>query len=268
MDDHFSQVAAGFSGKARVYDDFGRDHPNLTRMRGIVYAHVLRFLRPGERMLELNAGTGADAAYFAGRGFAVHATDLAPGMTAAMAEKARQPALGGRLTTQQVSFTEMGEIEGGPYQYIYSNFGGLNCVESLAEVCAGVRGLLAPGGRLTWVIMPPVAPWELALIFKGQPKMALRRLGRGGVRAHVEGAHFQVHYFTPGQVLRWLGPDFHKLALEGLAIFTPPADRKDFATRHPRLYAALARLDERIATLPPFNGMGDFFILTAEYRPR
>jgi ubiquinone/menaquinone biosynthesis C-methylase UbiE len=268
MDEHFSQVAAGFSGKARVYDDFGRDHPNLTRMRGIVYAHVMRFLRRGDEMLELNAGTGTDAAYFAGQGFRVHATDLAPGMIAALKEKAGQPALGGRLTVQQVSFLDLEEVKGGPFQYVTSNFGGLNCVPDLAGVCAGVQWVLAPGGRVTWVIMPPVAPWELALLFKGQAKMAFRRLRRGGVRAHVEGAHFQVYYFTPRQVLDWLGSDFRLLALEGLSIFTPPADRKDFAIQHPRLYAALARLDGAISALPPFNGMGDFFILTAEYRPR
>jgi SAM-dependent methyltransferase len=268
MDDHFSQVALGFSGKARIYDVFGQDHPNLTRMRQIVYAHVRRFLQPGDRMLELNAGTGTDAAYFAGLGHPVHATDLAPGMVAAIAEKAADARLGGRLTCQQVSFTQLEEVAAGPYQYVYSNFGGLNCVPDLAGVARGLPRLLVPGGRITWVIMPPVAPWELALVFKGQPGLAFRRLHKGGVVAHVAKAHFQVYYFTPRQVLGWLGPDFRPLALEGLAIFTPPADRKDFALRHPRLYAALARLDGALAAVPPFNGMGDFVILTAEYRPR
>jgi SAM-dependent methyltransferase len=268
MDDLFEQVAVGFSHKALEYDVFGQDHPNLSRMRGKVYGNVLRFLRPGDRLLELNAGTGTDAAFFAARGFRVHATDLAPGMVAAIAEKAAQPSLGGRLTYQNCSFTRLGEITSGPYQYIFSNFGGLNCIAGLAEVTHGLPKVLAPGGRLTWVIMPPVSPWELALLFKGHPRLALRRLRPGGVRAHVSGAYFPVHYYTPRQVLDALGGDFRLLRLEGLAIFSPPADRKDFAYRHPRLYSAMSWLDDRAALAPPFRGMGDFFILTAEYRPR
>jgi SAM-dependent methyltransferase len=268
VDEHFEQVAVGFSHKAQIYDAFGRDHPNLARMRGKVYAHALRFLRPGERMLELNAGTGGDAAFFAGQGFSVHATDLAPGMIAAIAEKAAENGLGGRLTYQQVSFTRLEEVQGGPYDYIYSNFGGLNCIADLGEVTRRLPRLLGPGGRLTWVLMPPVYPWELALVFKGQPGLATRRLRRGGARAHVEGAFFQVNYFTPRTVMKSLGEGFRLLRLEGLSIFAPPADRKDFAFRHPRLYATLTRLDERICLTPPFNGMGDFFILTAEYLPR
>ncbi|HEY3344381.1 MAG TPA: class I SAM-dependent methyltransferase [Anaerolineaceae bacterium] len=268
MDDHFEQVALGFSHKALVYDAFGQDHPNLARMRGRVYRHTLRYLRPGDRILELNAGTGGDAAFYAGQGFAVHATDLAPGMMAAIAEKAARPALEGRLTYQQISFTCLEQVSGGPYSYILSNFGGLNCIADLREVTRALPDILSPGGRLTWVIMPPVAPWELALLFKGQPRLAFRRLRSGGVRANVEGAAFQVHYFTPRQVLSSLGPDFRLIGLEGLAIFTPPADRKDFAFHHPHLYAALARLDERIAHLPPFHSLGDFFILTAEFLPR
>ncbi len=93
MDDHFQQVSAGFSLKAQIYDAFGEGHPNLERMRRKVYAHVLGFLRPGDHILELNAGTGADAAFFARQGYSVHATDLSPGMVAAIAAKAARPDL-------------------------------------------------------------------------------------------------------------------------------------------------------------------------------
>ena len=268
MDDHFQQVSAGFSLKAQVYDAFGEGHPNLERMRAKVYAHALSLLRPGDRILELNAGTGADAAFFARQGYRVHATDLSSGMVAAIAAKAARPELDGRLTYQQISFTDLAAVAPGPYQYIYSNFGGLNCIPDLGMVAKQINSVLAPGGRVTWVIMPPIAPWELALAFKGQFRMAARRLRPGGVRAHVEGAFFQVHYFTPGQVMRALGGDFTRLALEGLSIFTPPADRKEFALRRPRLYRFLTGLDERMCRLPPFRGWGDFFILSAEYRPQ
>jgi hypothetical protein len=73
LTDHSERVALAFSRKADEYDAFGSDHVNLARMRRKVYDHVLRFLQPADRLLELNAGTGIDAAFFAGRGQIVHA---------------------------------------------------------------------------------------------------------------------------------------------------------------------------------------------------
>ena len=148
MDDHLQQVAQAFSQKAGPYDSFGESHLNLARMRRKVYAHVQRWLRPGDRILELNAGTGIDAAYFAGQGYAVHATDIAPGMLAAAAEKAASPGLRGRLTVQACSFTELSQVDGAPYDYLFSNFGGLNCAADLGIVARQVPRVLRPGGRL------------------------------------------------------------------------------------------------------------------------
>ncbi len=265
--DHFERVAEAFSYKATVYDEFGKDHLNLTRMRQKVYAHVLRFLRPGDRLLEINAGTGTDAAYFAGMGFSVHATDISPGMLASIEAKIEQRSLQGKLSAQHGSFTRLEKIEGGPYDYLFSNFGGLNCIDDLSLVARQLPAVLKPGGRLTWVIMPPVCPWELAQAFKGDFHTAFRRLRPGGVQANVAGIGFHVYYFTPGQVLGALGIAFRLLKLEGLSVFTPPADHKDFAVHSPRLYSLLASMDDLSASLPGVRGCGDFFIFTAEYRP-
>lgn len=265
--DHFARVAEAFSRKAKIYDAFGEDHVNLMRMRRRVYVHVHRFLRPGDRILELNAGTGTDAAYFASRGYSVHATDIAPGMLAALAAKIDAYGLQEKLTWESRSFTDLHDVSGRPYPYIFSNFGGLNCIRDLTEVTRHLPSVLATGGRLTWVIMPPFCPWELATVVKGSWRTATRRLHRNGILAHVEGVRFMTYYFTPKQVLKALGPDFRLERLEGLSVFTPPADRNDFARRFRRLYGFLVWLDDRLSIRPPFNGWGDFFILTARHEP-
>jgi ubiquinone/menaquinone biosynthesis C-methylase UbiE len=264
--DHFERVAQAFSYKALPYDEFGKDHPNLERMRQKVYAHVLRFIKPGERILEINAGTGTDAAFFAGQGYFVHATDISPGMLASIEAKIKQHRLQGRLSAQRCSFTDVSAVEGRPFDYLFSNFGGLNCIDDLSLVTRQLPALLKPGGRLTWVVMPPVCPWDLAQTLKGDFNTAFRRLRPGGVQANVEGIQFHVNYFTPGQVLRALGGHFRMLKLEGLSVFTPPADHKDFALHSPALFSLLVRIDDHLAGLPLLQGCGDFFILTAEYR--
>ena len=261
-----SQVAAAFSRKAEVYDAFGQDHVNLSRMRGKVYDQLGRWTPAGSHVLELNAGTGLDAVALIERGYRVHATDIAPGMIAEMSRKRELLALNGRFTTQLCSFTDLDQVAGGSFDAIFSNFGGLNCVADLTAVTRHLPKLLKPGGVLTWVIMPPICPWELALLPKDW-RVATRRLRRGGVQATVEGVQFQTYYFTVGQVKKALGAAFEMLELSGLSIVTPTADNDRFAKKHPRLFRWLVRLDDRLSRLPLFNRVGDFFVLTARYEP-
>ena len=123
--------------------------------------------------------------------------------------------------------------------------------------------MLAPGGTAVLVVMPPICLWELALVFTGDFRLATRRLSRGGTRAHLEGREFTVHYFTRGQLRRALGCAYELLSVEGLSVFTPTAESKQLAKRHPGLYASLAWLDDRLAPRAPFRGWGDFFVAVA-----
>ncbi len=265
LDEHLAQVAAAFSRKAAVYDAFGEGHENLARMRNKVYDHISAAVPPGSHLLELNAGTGLDAVAMVRRGYRVHATDIAPGMVETIKAKIEREGLDGRLTTQLCSFTELDQVVGGPFDAIYSNFGGLNCIADLTAVTRHFPDLLRPGGRVIVVVMPPICPWELALTLKDF-RVGTRRLHRQGTVAQVEGVTFRTWYFTPQQVRQAFGPRFQQVRLEGLSVLTPTADNKSFARRHPRLFRSLVALDDRISQWRPFNGWGDFFILTMEYK--
>lgn len=260
-------VKRGFTGQAAVYDAYGAGHPAIRWARGQVRARVTERLAPGARLLELNAGTGEDAAYFAERGYWVHATDVADGMLAEIARKAAGPALGGRLTVQACSFLDLRAVTGGPYDLVFSNFGGLNCAPDLRPVAAGLPAVLRPGGQVVWVVMPPVCPWELAQLARGRWRVALRRV-RGRTLARVAGAAVPTYYFTPAAVRAALGPDFCSIQYRSLALFSPPAFMDGFPHRFPRLFHWLTRLDERVGGWPLLNTWGDFVTLTAEYRPR
>ena len=267
MNDHFERVAEAFSYKAEIYDTFGEGHVNLNRMRQKVYRHVLSYLHSGDRILELNAGTGTDAIYFAGQGYAVHAIDISTGMVARLGEKIKLKNLYDKVDVQRCSFTELDKVNSGPFELVFSDFGGLNCIPNLKPVTQHLNQVLIPGGYISWVIMPPFCPWEMALIFKGEIRHATRRLHRKGVMANVEGVKFMTYYFTPRQVLSDLGANFQLIRLEGLSVLTPPADRKNFALRYPRIYRWMAAIDDWISQKAPFNSWGDFFILTAQYHP-
>lgn len=259
-------INRGFSRKALVYDSYGADHPAIRWTRGQVRARVLSLVAPGARLLELNAGTGEDAAHFAERGLYVHATDLADGMVAEIRRKIETRRLETNLTVQQCSFTELEQVAGGPYDLVFSNFGGLNCIPSVRPVAGKLPLVLRPGGHIVWVMMPPVCPWELAQALRGRFAVGFRRLRRR-TRAHVDGVRFMTYYFTPREVEQALGPDFRRVSLQSLSLFSPPAFMDGFPRRFPRLFERLTALDERLTHLPLLNGWGDFFILSARYSP-
>jgi hypothetical protein len=260
----FGSVAEAFSRKAAIYDAFGENHVNMARMRRKFYDHVQSVMPPGGYLLELNAGTGQDAVALVERGFRVHTTDIAPGMLAQIEEKISRYSLEDRLTYQHCSFTQLHQLTEGPFDGIYSNSGGLNCIADLTAVTHGLPALLRPGARVTWVIMPKICPWELVVSVKDF-RVGTRRLRRHGIIAHVEGVYFKTCYFTARQVRQAFGPRFRQVKLEGLSVFTPTADNKTFAVNHDRLYSRLVQLDDLLATRRPFNGWGDFFILTMEF---
>ena len=258
---HTESVSEAFTRKSFVYDEFGENHANLTRMRERVYGAVTRYLNPNSHLLEINAGTGLDASNIVRLGHTVHATDLSDGMVNAIHAKVEEQGLGDSLTAEQLSFTELDRVSKGPFDGVYSNFGGLNCIEDLRTVTTHLPKILRPGGLAIWVIMPPVCPWEMALVMKDW-RVATRRFRQNGVMANVEDVSFRTWYFTPKQVMRAFGPQFEFVALEGLSVVTPTADNKSFAVNHPNLFKKLVTLDEAISATWPFNRMGDFFILT------
>src|SRR5512145_2108841 len=124
-------IAEAFSRTAETYDSFAEDHPHLTRMRNKVYAHVMRYVPSGERILELNAGTGTDAVQLAQRGYTVHATDIAPGMLNRLREKVDRLGLHARVTMEERSFLSLDDAQGAPFDAVFSDLGGLNCVPDL-----------------------------------------------------------------------------------------------------------------------------------------
>jgi SAM-dependent methyltransferase len=237
-------------------------------MRERIRALVERELAPGAFILEINAGSGLDAAYFASKGYRVHATDVAPGMLAAIATKAEALDAGGRLSFEALPFTELERVAGGPYDLVFSNLGGLNCTRDLSAMTRGLPNVLRPGGAIVFVLMPPFCPWELAQALRGHLRTATRRLKRDGTLAHVEGELVPTWYHAPGKLKHALGPDFETVVLRSFCLFCPPSFFQGFARRHPRLVRVLMRLDDVIGRVWPFNRAGDFYALVARYRPR
>jgi ubiquinone/menaquinone biosynthesis C-methylase UbiE len=259
-----SKAARAFTGQSGVFDQLYNADPVIQYKRQRVREHILKYAKPGGRMLELNCGTGEDALFFAERGFSVHATDISSGMLEAFERKAGSSPHKDRISMEQCSFTRLELLKAQqPLDYIYSNFGGLNCTGDLEKVLTSLDALATPGAVVTLVVISKFCLWETLLLFKGKFKTAFRRFfAQKGRTAHVEGNFFKCWYYTPSFVERSVRAKFELLALEGLCTIVPPSYMEQFPHRHPGMFRWLQRMEERWKGRWPWNRIGDYFIIT------
>ena len=261
------EVNRAFSAQAPKFDEYERSNPILEWMRGQVHRHLEEYIRPGDSILDINAGTGIDAIHFARKGHPVVAVDIAGGMIAELRRKAEASGVSHLIDARQASYTSLQSLHPMKVRHVLSNFGGLNCIADLQPVADQLKPLLYPNGTVTLVIMPRICPWEILYAVKGKFPVAFRRLRRNGILAHVEGSHFLTYYHPPAAVIGSFGTEFRVLRLRGLASLSPPPYMDAFPLRFPRAYRFLTGLDEKLAPYPPFNRWADHYILTLQYLP-
>ncbi|MCB9169827.1 MAG: class I SAM-dependent methyltransferase [Flavobacteriales bacterium] len=248
-----------FSRQAPVFDALDEENALITWVRERVRQRVLALYAPGERLLEINAGTGIDAFFFAEKGLHVTATDQAPGMLEAMRHKrALRPDLD--ISIADVPFAQLGMFAGHDFDHVFSDFGGLNCIPDLSGVMHDIDALLRPGGTCSLVIMPRNSLWEWIELFRGNFQLALRRRHKGGATANIEGVPFTCHYHDPQAVQRHL-PGYVRLELMALSALVPPPHLLPFARRHPGLVRTLERWEERSCRWPLLRRWGDHYLL-------
>lgn len=256
-------VSTAFSKQSSTFDEADAGNEILQWMRSRVYENVFKFWRKREHILELNAGTGIDAIYFAQKDLYVHATDNAPGMLRILEKKVRENNLQDKITTQNCSFLELENLGERKFDHIFSNFGGLNCTPKLEQVISSFAPFLKPCGTVTLVLMPPICPWEMLYALKGNFKLAFRRFKKNGSPSHLEGIKFTTWYYKPEDVIKMLGNNYEILNVRGLGIAVPPPFLGNFAKKHPILLKKLASIEDSIATKAPYYSWADHFIITA-----
>ncbi|MEI9810644.1 MAG: class I SAM-dependent methyltransferase [Bacteroidota bacterium] len=251
-------AAAAFSKQAPLFDELYTGDSIIQYKRKRVRDHVLYYLPPRSHILELNAGTGEDAVFFARYGHTVHATDISDTMQARLKEKAILNNLQISISDEVCSFTELESLSArGPYDLIFSNFAGLNCTHELAKVLRSFDSLLKPGGYATLVILPKFCLWEFILLFKGKFKTAFRRFtGSKGAKAHIEGQFFRCWYYNPSFVKKNLQDSFEMISLEGLCSIAPPSYIEKFAEKHPKAWKFLKNKEDKWKTKWPWRSIG------------
>lgn len=263
---HETNAATAFSRQSAVFDNEYAENKIVAYKRERVRSVLQKYLPNNSNILELNSGTGDDAIWLAQNGHKVHATDISEGMQVMLKQKVIAAGLTENISTEICSFTDLDKLTNHQlYDCIFSNFAGLNCAKDLSHVLAHFSSLLKPNGTVTLVIMPKFSLWEFLLAFKGEFKLAFRRLTstkKHGAKAHIMGQHFRCWYYNPSYITKYLKDDFTLLQLEGMCTIVPPSFIENFPIKFPKFFKFLVKLEGQLKSIWPFTIIGDYYIIT------
>ena len=219
-------------------------------------------------ILELNCGTGEDAIYLAQKGHHVVASDLSKQMIVTAKEKAVKLGLEHQIkfVCCNINKIEKVDIEN-KFDLIFSNFGGLNCVDAMAlkKLSIVSAQLLKPGGRFIGVIMPKFCLWEsLYFMGKGKRKQVLRRATKGPLQVMINDEAVETWYYSPDRIKSIFQDNFSLKAIKPIGFFLPPSYLQQFFWRKQGLLHKLNKLETAVNGFSGLSRYSDHFLIDLE----
>jgi SAM-dependent methyltransferase len=267
--DAIYSAQAYWDAAANTYEqDFSGTLIGKTR-RAAVWRELLRVFQPGQRVLELNCGTGIDAVFLAQRGVRVLACDIAPRMIELARQRVADANLQENISLRILPTENLSALRNEPlFDGVFSNFSGLNCVEDLSALANDLASLLKPGARTVFSLMGRFVPWEVAwFLAHGNAKTAFRRL-LNATTSSREPATLKIQHPSVEDLEHLFAPSFRLLRWKGVGITVPPTYLERWARRVPSVIRTLARLDRAIERIPGLRNMADCVVLEFERQPQ
>ncbi len=259
---NYSAAGQAFDRVARAYDEAFTHTAIGQAQRKQVWKRMLEAFAPGERILELNCGTGEDAKFLAGRGRRIVACDASSGMIEVAKARRKREASGGEITFLRLANEELAGLPREKlFDGAYSTFSGLNCVRELGPIARNLASVVRPGGRVLLCLWSRACAWEMAwYLAQGEGKKAFRRLS-GKATARLGGVRIEVWYPTVREVKRAFAPWFALERRRAIGLFVPPSYVEEWARGHERRLRTFEKWDGICAGWPILRDVGDHVLL-------
>lgn len=251
-----------FDAIAQDYDQIFT-HSLLGRaQRTLVHAALRDHFRKGQRILDLNCGTGEDAVYLASQGMSVLACDVSEGMIDVARRKAASHAFKLCVEFAVCANENLDSLQDrAPFDGVLSNFGGLNCTADLAAVACGLSRLVRPGGEAFLCVIGRYCAWETFWYsIRGQWGKAFRRMKAGGAEAKIGEGSLRVYYPTVREFRDAFAPSFKLVSWRGVGVILPPSWMEPLFHHRYSLVTLLAHFDRTLGAVPVFRGVADHIL--------
>ncbi|MEZ4722598.1 MAG: methyltransferase domain-containing protein [Flavobacteriales bacterium] len=230
-------------------------------------ARVWKFLKQdlrGEkklRILEINCGTGIDAAWLVSQGHHVLATDVSEGMISKAKELHGSTAVCFEVCAIENIESKYGNDR---FDVVFSNFGGLNCLspEALKRLNDQVFALLEPNGRFIAVFLAKKPLMELLYFrLKGMKSQASRRQIGFAEVSISNGVSVPTWYYNAKEI-----KSFFKLfrvnKIRPVGLFVPPSYLARWVDKHSLLVRLLFGMELVFGGGSSFGDFGDHIYLS------
>ena len=252
-----------FDSIAEQYDELFTHSLVGRAQRNEVWEVLCHTFRPGERVLELNCGTGQDALFLARMGVLVLACDASQKMISVAAQRMATEASRAQVELEVRPTERIGELREA-FDGVFSNFSGLNCVSDLRDIARQLSRLVKPGGRLLLCLSTRFCLWEtLWYLGRGEPKRAFRRW-KGHAAASLGDVDLTVNYPTVREITKQFDPMFALRSCRGIGVAVPPSYLEHLARKHPGVLRKLEAVDRLIMRWPICRVAGDHMLLAFE----
>jgi len=264
---HSLPTVAPFDLLAARYDDVFTNSCIGRAQRNLVWREMDRNFQPGQRILEINCGTGVDACHLAERGIRVLACDSSHRMIDVARRRVRVSGHEQLVEVRHLCTEDLTQLfRSEPFEGVLSNFGGLNCLGDLERVAFDLAPLVRTGGRLVICVFGVCCLWEtLWYVLRRDLNKAFRRLrAEGDLWSASPAARVVVRYHSVRSLGRAFAPYFSLKRWQGVGIAVPPSYLETLAVRFPRLFRVATGLDSLLAPCPGYRAMADHALLTLE----
>lgn len=251
-----------FDELAESYDELFTRSLIGSMQRAAVWRIMRHVFKKGDRVLEINCGTGADALFLARHGIRVVACDASSRMVEVAArrveaERPREQAIVQVLRTEEIATLK----PQAPFDGLLSNFAGLNCVEDLHHFFAQAAVLLRRDAAVVLCMSSRICAWEMAWFsLRGRLDLATRRLS-GHTIARIRGCRTAVSYPSISSVQRAASPWFCIELVAGVGVTVPPSYVEVWARKHAKILRMLGSVERRISRWPVCRAIGDHYVL-------
>jgi 2-polyprenyl-3-methyl-5-hydroxy-6-metoxy-1,4-benzoquinol methylase len=262
-------AAAGIRSAGDAFDCIAEQYDDLfTRsligraQREVVWALLHKTFAKGMKILELNCGTGEDAIHMAELGMNVTACDASPRMVEVARRKRAAVGDHSQVAFQVIPTERLLEIAyRGPFDGIFSNFAGLNCVSDMHDVADQLASLTQPGAWMLLCVCTRFCAWELLYYgLRGDWSKASRRW-RGKTQAAVCGVEVGVQYPTVREMKAVFAPWFCLRSITAVGLAVPPSYMEAWSQNHKTTFGFLQRLDRMTRQVPVLRACGDHVLL-------
>jgi SAM-dependent methyltransferase len=258
-----------FDHIATNYDESFTNTLIGSAQRELVWSYLEKLLvhQPEAKVLELSCGTGEDAKWMAERGANVLATDISKKMVQLSKQKIGMNGLMQKVECKQMDLNNIEEVIGmEKFDIIFSNFGGLNCIdpESLDNLLQyQLPSLLNRNGKMVFVIMPTFCLWESfyhTVILKR--KNIFRRLGNKPLTASLgNGKTIQTWYYSPSWIKKHLPGNIQLQSMKPIGFFVPPSYLNPFFSKRPKFLNVLRSMETKVSGIKFLAAASDHYLV-------